>query len=425
MPMNDKPDMPDMPDMPKIPDEPIRSEIYARVSTDKQGSPIDDQVSGGRDNNTFDILSESPEREQKQKQERGRVSEKIFALFGNARRRKARRSEWRGGPPIGYKVDKFTKKLAPDPETSHIPQLIFDLYVNKRLGTFKVAEYLNERGFRTKNGNRWSREAVGKVLRNPAYIGQAMYGARLNRLQRERDEIFGHKPLIKQELFDDAQARLSAKGSADSPRQTQQLLTGILRCGGCGEPMVCQERTGGGRTYRYYICMTYQQYGRTACPQAGVNANVLEHKVLGIIREKLELLPTELFFIAENLERNLMILELEAKRQQVKMEKLKKKQIQLFQERDLFAEEAYRRHMLDLKRQIEFLEHASASVNRQLAELREEQTKNASFEQTVQEFKRLDGHEPEKLRALLHDLIREISLAEGMLHIEYRYDMNK
>lgn len=424
----------------------------SRVGRDKQENPAiigmfeqygvrviainDNYDSLNRDNITFDILSVLSEQE----------SKKISARVSSARRQKARRGEWGGDPPIGYIVDKVTKKLAPDPETSHIPQLIFDLYVNKGLGTFKVAEYLNERGFRTRNGNLWSREAVGKVLRNPAYVGRVVHGARRNQLQREYDDTgkmskkkvqikldrkewqvvdLAHEPLIDQELFDDAAARLAAKRTMDSPRRALHLLTGILRCGRCGERMVCQKRSGGGKTYRYYICKTYHRYGRSHCPQANVNADELEHNVLRIIREKLEQLPTELFFIAEDLERDISRLEQEAKQQQAKMEKLQKKQIELFHERDMFAEEAYRRHMLDLKRQIEYLEHTAASVNRQISELREERTKSASFEQLVREFRRLEGYEPEQLRVLLHELVRGMTLTEGRLHIEYHYDFSK
>jgi site-specific DNA recombinase len=135
----------------------------SRVGRDKQENPAiigmfeqygvrviannDNYDSMNKDNITFDILSVLSEQE----------SKKISARVSSARKQKARRGQWSGEAPIGYKVNRETQKLEVDPELKEIPALIFDLYVNKGLGTFKVAEYLNKRGLKTKNGNLWPR----------------------------------------------------------------------------------------------------------------------------------------------------------------------------------------------------------------------------------------------------------------------------
>ncbi|MDB5054970.1 MAG: resolvase, partial [Bacilli bacterium] len=166
----------------------------SRVGRDKQENPAiigmfeqygvriiainDNYDSLNKDNITFDILSVLSEQE----------SKKISSRVSSARKQKARRGQWGGEPPVGYMVNKETKKLTIHPEWKDVPITVFDLYVNRGLGTFKVAEFLNQKGVKTKNGNLWSRESVNKLIRNQAYIGNVVYGTRRNQLQREYDD---------------------------------------------------------------------------------------------------------------------------------------------------------------------------------------------------------------------------------------------
>jgi DNA invertase Pin-like site-specific DNA recombinase len=418
----------------------------SRVGRDKQENPAiigmfeqygvrviainDNYDSLNKDNITFDILSVLSEQE----------SKKISARVSSARRQKARRGEWSGEPPIGYRVDPATKKLTVDPETSPIPKLVFDLYVNQGLGTFKIAEYLNRHGFVTRNGNRWSRETVNKLLRNPAYTGRVVYGTRRNMLLREYDDDGkmskkkvqvktnpaewqivdqAHEALIDPKTFDQAQAILKQRSKPGASRRVLHPLTGILVCGRCGQGMVCQKRTYQGKEYRYYICKTYHKYGRTACSQRNVNADRIEQEIARILRSRLERLPHEWFEATLDPEQDLTRIEQELRDRQVKIERWTNEQQQLFRQRDLFAEEAYHRQMTALKRQIEYAACERKKLELQRQQLLQTAGKNIELSRYAAEFIRLLQPHSDRLRLLLHELIRRIVVIGNHLVIEY------
>ena len=80
--------------------------------------------------------------------------------------------------------------------------MIFDQYVNQQAGSSALAGWLNEQGYRTKNGRLWSSQSVITVLRNRAYLGEIYY--------RGSWYPAPHEPLIPHGLFDRAQAILTS-----------------------------------------------------------------------------------------------------------------------------------------------------------------------------------------------------------------------
>ncbi|QYR20442.1 recombinase family protein [Paenibacillus sp. sptzw28] len=424
----------------------------SRVGRDKQENPAiigmfeqygvrvlainDNYDSLNKDNITFDILSVLSEQE----------SKKISARVSSARKQRARRGQWGGEPPIGFRVNRETQRLEVDPELKHIPVLVFDLYVHKGWGTFKVAEYLNRQGFRTKKGNRWSRESVNKLIRNQAYIGNVVYGTRRNRLHREYDESGrmtkkkiqirvdkkdwqvvqdAHEAVVDKDTFLAAERMMQSRSHNRSPRRAYHPLTGILFCGMCGAGMVCQKRSSNGKEYRYYICKTYHKFGRRVCPQANVNANALEQSILNIIRGRLNRIPDELLMITADKEGDIQRLRSDIKVKRQRREKGSREQISLFGQRELFDEETYRRQMFELKRQAHLLEEELAGLEQQIEGLCQEGAAPGSLKHYAAEFKRLElgGHECTRL--LLHDLIKRVTLTGDRLVIEYAVDFNR
>ncbi|MDQ6423503.1 recombinase family protein [Paenibacillus sp. LHD-117] len=424
----------------------------SRVGRDKQENPAiigmfeqygvrvvainDNYDSLNKDNITFDILSVLSEQE----------SKKISARVSSARKQKARRGQWGGDPPIGYKVDPESKKLVIDPKTEEIPKLIFQLYVLQGLGTFKVAENLNQRGIRTRNGNYWSRESVNKIIRNQAYIGSVVYGTRRNQLQREYDDNGkmkkkkvqikidkkewqivedAHEPLVDKALFYAAQKILLSKGHNRTPRRAYHPLTGILFCGKCKQGMVCQKRSFQNKEYRYYICKTYHKFGRVVCSQANVNADPLEGAIVSRIREKLKALPHDFFIIHANIEKDTERIENEMKNKQQKREKLKKDQIDIFQQRDLFDHETYTEQMVTIKKQMALIDEELELLDRQMIQILEQITSASSMEHFLEEFKRLEISDLERTRVFLHEVIKKVTLTDQHLEIEYHYDFGE
>jgi site-specific DNA recombinase len=234
-------------------------------------------------------------------------SKRISSRVSSGKKSLARRGYWIGEPPIGYVVNKDTKRLEEDAAFSAIPRLIFQLYTEEGLGTLRIAEFLNARGMVTKNGKRWSRVTVNRVLRNPAYTGDVVYGRTRNLLKRTFDEsgytkshgraavamedwvvVHGaHLPLVDKETFDKAQTILAGR-SRVNPRATRHPLTGILICGRCGAGLICQRQTRGDKVYRYYCCSNKFKYGKDACTQPNIQADEMERTVWEWILHQIE-----------------------------------------------------------------------------------------------------------------------------------------
>jgi site-specific DNA recombinase len=104
--------------------------------------------------------------------ERALIVERITAGL----ERKAARGGWCGGQcPYGLHRPDKQDYLARHPTEAPLVPVIFDKYVNRKTGSSALAAWLNEQGYRTKNGRLWSSASVITVLRNRAYIGEIYY----------------------------------------------------------------------------------------------------------------------------------------------------------------------------------------------------------------------------------------------------------
>lgn len=422
----------------------------ARVGRDKQENPAivgmfeqygirviainDNYDSINKDNITFGILSVLAEQE----------SRKTSVRVSTGKKEKARRGQWNTTAPIGYVLNKTTKKLEADPETRGIVEEIFDFYVNSDIGTFLIAQRLNSSGKRTRNGNLFSRETVKKILVNPAYIGNTVYGKKRNELQRNYDDtgkmtkkkitikhdrsewltVEGtHEALVSKEKFYTAQEKLNNRGHHRTPRRAYHPLTGILVCGRCGEGMVCQKRSYKGKDYRYYICKTYHKYGRDTCAQANINADKLEPEIIMVVKNRLSRLAASDLESHSNRSEDIKRLEDEISRRKKLKDKINKDQIDIFQQRDLFPEETYKNQMIELKNRSEAVENEIVLLQNKLGAVKESENRSANIVMLAERFLSMDTNDTEVVRSLLHSLIEKITVVEENIDIKYRYDI--
>ncbi len=193
----------------------------------------------------------------------------------NGMERKAAKGEWTHGPrPYGYLINPDTHRLVPHPDERHIVKEIFDLYAATRLGTRAIAAQLNEHGKRTRAGKPWSGHTIGRMLGNRLYLGEVGF--------RDVTAEHAHLPLIDEDLFDQCQAILEARGEAHSQRAAANSdydLTGRITCPKCGCKYVGTSATGKLRRYRYYTCFTRTRYGSTGCDAARIDADLLDSTV--------------------------------------------------------------------------------------------------------------------------------------------------
>lgn len=174
-------------------------------------------------------------------------------------RRKARKQaqrlagEYHGGPrPFGFEGDGVTVRLD---EAERIRQAVTDLLAGRTL--YSLVNEWNTAGVRTSTGARWGARQLSRVLvraRNAALIehdGQTIGNAVWPAIISE-DELRAVRAVLRNP------ARKVSPGPA-----RKHLLSGYLRCGVCGGPMIVSY-SGGERARAVYRCVPGQGPGHAS-----------------------------------------------------------------------------------------------------------------------------------------------------------------
>ncbi|WP_049942789.1 recombinase family protein [Haloarcula amylolytica] len=111
--------------------------------------------------------------------------------------------------PLGY-VKTDNGKLSVHPKEAALVRHIFSEYTEQR-SMPSVAEILNNEQWSTKQGNNWTADAVGKILRNQIYIGEYSVG--------EIESTVKEYQILSQKLFDEVtEIRMRFKKDTQSTR---------------------------------------------------------------------------------------------------------------------------------------------------------------------------------------------------------------
>lgn len=105
-----------------------------------------------------------------------------------------------GNAPIGYKWD--NAKIVVDEDKAPVVKEIFSLAL-KGCSTQKIADTINNKGYRTDKGNEFSRQAIHVIITNKFYIGIITHG--------NLEEKGNHKPLTNKVTFGKVQANLKKR----------------------------------------------------------------------------------------------------------------------------------------------------------------------------------------------------------------------
>ena len=177
--------------------------------------------------------------------------------------------------PLGYRVDKATKKLVVYEPEAAIVREAFDLYVSGVTLT-EIVNRFNARGLRTAKGRPFNKCSFATILRNEKYIGVYTY----NDIRVEG----GCPAIIDKETFERAQA-IRAKhkhAPATAKAKVDYLLSQKLICGHCGALMVGSSgKSCTGATYHYYACPNQRRHtcGKSPVPKQVIEDRVAEHIV--------------------------------------------------------------------------------------------------------------------------------------------------
>lgn len=189
-------------------------------------------------------------------------------------KQRARLGKWHGGLfPFGYDYNKETKKLVINKVEATAVKKAFSLFLEGHKPT-EIANYLNNKGYRTKarpvttkagvkktlGENRFNEDFIKKMVANPIYKGYVHFNG-----EHFKGE---HEGLIAPQVWDKA----NQKAKPTTARKTEyhkdnhvHLLKGLLRCGECGTfltPYPAGKKDKNGIPYLYYACGRVVDFGK-------------------------------------------------------------------------------------------------------------------------------------------------------------------
>lgn len=188
-------------------------------------------------------------------------------------------------PNIVYGYDKTIGdyfNLAINQEEAAVIRQIYQWYIQEGYGAAKIANMLNERGYKTKRNCQWSQNATCRILTNELYTGKIINGKQevtdfLTGQRAQKDEtewMVADRPdlrIIEPELFDKAQEIMGNRGrmfKVNKERQSNKhLFSTLIKCKECGWSFRRTVRTYK-NTYVRWVCSSHNGKGADNCPNA-------------------------------------------------------------------------------------------------------------------------------------------------------------
>ncbi|SHH08133.1 recombinase family protein [Tepidibacter thalassicus] len=160
-------------------------------------------------------------------------------------------------PPYGYEIyytDKY-RTLKINKEQSHVVKMIFDLYINHGMGGKKIANTLNNMGYKSYTGKEWSSSSVLNIIKNKVYTGRIQWKKTENKKSKKIGQIKEtkirpkeewidvegkHEPIISMEIYEKAQKILSKKYHIPYHfnNKIKNPLAGLIKCFNCNSSMI-------------------------------------------------------------------------------------------------------------------------------------------------------------------------------------------
>ena len=177
---------------------------------------------------------------------------------------------WTVNRCYGYKVE--NKKLVVVPEEAKVVKYIFDLCLSG-YGRVRIANRLNEEGYRTLTGKQWRYTAVGEMLKNRNYTGDLFLQKSyvVDHITKREKKNNGEKPsyiveddheaIVSKEDFERVQELIKERDNNKPHEIKHYPFTSMVKCGICGGRY--QHKTS---PYKeYWQCRTYEFQGKAKC----------------------------------------------------------------------------------------------------------------------------------------------------------------
>lgn len=205
-----------------------------------------------------------------------------------------------GTPPLGYDVDKDTKKYVINEKEAEIVSLIFKMY-SEGCAYKEILRHLNNMGYRTKANNQFANGSLNNLLKNEKYKGIFTFnlkkekdfdGVRRPRMKDDEEVIHienGMPRIIDDVTFSKVQSLMlrNLKRGGSFKAKELYLLSVLVYCGNCGMSMFGNSRYCGRNKLKY---VTYKCSGRAQqrkCNTKEFNKTYLENFVLEALYQNL------------------------------------------------------------------------------------------------------------------------------------------
>lgn len=157
----------------------------------------------------------------------------IIQRVQRAKRKQKDSGEFVHSAILGY-TSKFSEKgdriWSIDESESAIVRMIFSMY-SAGQSLIKIANYLNDNGFKTKRGKQYAANSISKILTHPEYFGKTKDADGQLIDSKVYMPIVDAKylPLV-------AEAKIARAKTSDKFRESKNALSNILKCKRCGAP---------------------------------------------------------------------------------------------------------------------------------------------------------------------------------------------
>lgn len=183
-----------------------------------------------------------------------------------------------GSSLLGYDVK--NGRIEINQQGAEIVKRIFHQYLYERKGSYTIARELNSDCIPSSRGNyNWSASTILKILKNEKYCGDLIqkktyttdflsHKKKINRGEVPQVILRNHHtPIISRTEWEQVQKEILRRSGTvhTSGRGTFYPLSGKLKCGLCGSPMLARKKYTSYGTYIVWRCSNAVLHGATAC----------------------------------------------------------------------------------------------------------------------------------------------------------------
>lgn len=204
----------------------------------------------------------------------------------------------------GYdRIDNFTLEI--NREQSKVIKEIFDMYVNKNMGTRKISDTLTQNNISTfKNKDKWTPKTVRRILENKLYAGILIskksevinYLTGKTKMLEDVSEFTFIKPelkIIDEETFNKAQMLLEKNREIYKSRTTRKSgaypLSTLIKCGKCNYSFTRRIRKKKEGKKAIWQCSGRNNNSQSFCANSSkINEDELIYEIADFLYKKIE-----------------------------------------------------------------------------------------------------------------------------------------